>query len=232
MPLALSWTEVAVRVALAAFFSFIIGLNRDERGHPAGLRTTMLVRLAATFAQLQANLLLATAGKTPSSFSVLDLERLPLGILSGIGFIGAGVIMKRDHNMNSGVTTAATIWFVTVLGLLFGGGQLWLGIAGGTLGITILWVLRHVEGAFHRRHSAVLRIIFSSPPDEQELRRQLKLDRYAIKRWAPNYQSAGELEEVQCELTWNEPANREPHTPESILALARSSHVTLLKWDE
>jgi len=108
-------------------FSFIIGLNRDEHGHPAGIRTTMLVCLAATLAQLQANLLLATVGKT----SVLDLERLPLGILSGIGFIGAGVIMKRDHNTISGVATAATIWLVTVLGLLFGGGQLWLGVTVG-----------------------------------------------------------------------------------------------------
>src|SRR6202012_6189657 len=123
MPLTLSWPEIAIRLALAAFFSSVIGLNRDERGHPAGLRTTRLVCLAATFAQLQANLLRTTAGKTPSSFSVLDLERLPLGILSGIGFIGAGVIMKRDHDAINGVTTAATIWLVTVLGLLFGGGQ-------------------------------------------------------------------------------------------------------------
>src|ERR1700761_9274515 len=112
MPLELHWQQVAIRIAFAMLFSFVIGLNRDERGHPAGVRTTMLVCLAATLAQLQANLLLATAGKTPSSFSGLDLERLPLGILSGIGFIGAGVIMKRDNTI-SGVTTAATIWFVT-----------------------------------------------------------------------------------------------------------------------
>src|SRR6201992_2730289 len=138
MPLTLSWEQIAVRILLAAIASLLIGLNRDERGHPAGMRTTMLVCLAACLAQLQANMLLATAGKTQSSFSVLDLERLPLGILSGIGFIGAGVIMKRDHDAINGVTTAATIWFVTVLGLLFGGGQLLLGLTGGTLSILIL----------------------------------------------------------------------------------------------
>src|SRR6201992_1430919 len=98
MPLELHWPQVALRVAIAMLFSSIIGLNRDEHGHPAGIRTPMLVCLAATLAQLQANLLLSTSGKTPSSFGVLDLERLPLGILSGIGFIGAGVIMKRDHD--------------------------------------------------------------------------------------------------------------------------------------
>jgi putative Mg2+ transporter-C (MgtC) family protein len=232
MPLTLSWTQIAIRLALAALFSFAIGLNRDERGHPAGIRTTMLVCLAATLAQLQANLLLVTAGKTPSSFSVLDLERLPLGILSGIGFIGAGVIMKRDHNMITGVTTAATIWFVTVLGLLFGGGQLWLGFTGGMMAITILWALKHIEPMFHQRHSAILRMTFASPPDEEDLRRMLKRDRYSIKQWAPVYGSAGEMTEVQCELTWNEPASREPHTPQTILALAQSGQVDFLKWDE
>ena len=232
MPLIVSWREVALRLVLAAVFSFLIGFNRDERGHPAGIRTTMLVCLAATFAQLQANLLLATAGKTPSSFSVLDLERLPLGILSGIGFIGAGVIMKRDHDAINGVTTAATIWFVTVLGLLFGGGQLLLGLTGGTLSLLILWALRHFEGRFDRRHSAVLRIRFSSPPDEEELRGHLKLNCYTIKQWAPVYSSAGEMTEVKCEVAWEEPANREPHTPQSILELANSRQVEFLTWDE
>jgi putative Mg2+ transporter-C (MgtC) family protein len=74
-------------------------------------------------------ILLPLAGKLPSSFVMMDLMRLPLGILSGIGFIGAGVIIKQDGNVR-GLTTAATIWLVTVLGLLFGGGNLYLGIAG------------------------------------------------------------------------------------------------------
>src|SRR6201999_2916528 len=119
--------------------SMLIGFNRDEQGHPAGIRTTMLVCLAACLAQLQANILLPTGGKTNASFAVLDLERLPLGILSGIGFIGAGVIVKKDNNIVTGVTTAATMWFVSVLGLLFGGGQLLLGCAAAVLGIVILW---------------------------------------------------------------------------------------------
>jgi putative Mg2+ transporter-C (MgtC) family protein len=134
MPLSLSWEPIAVRLALAAIASFIIGLNRDEHGHPAGIRTTMLVCLTATLAMLQVNLLLNVAGKVPSSFVVMDLMRLPLGILSGIGFIGAGVIVKRGPTVN-GLTTAATIWFVTVLGLLFGGGNLYLGVAGSLIAI-------------------------------------------------------------------------------------------------
>src|ERR1700761_2355965 len=208
MPLDLHWPQVFVRIALALFFSFIIGLNRDEHGHPAGIRTTMLVCLAATLAQLQANLLLPTAGKTPSSFGVLDLERLPLGILSGIGFIGAGVILKRENDTVSGVTTAATIWFVTVLGLLFGGGQLRLGIAAGLLAIAILWGLRRVENVLHRRHTSILKITFCSVPNENDLRCHLKSSGCNIKQWSPTYGPQGEMISLQCMLAWKERADR------------------------
>ncbi len=175
--------QIALRLGLAAVASGIIGLNRDEQGHPAGIRTTMLVCLAATLAQLQVSLLLPTSGKTPSSFAVLDLERLPLGILSGIGFIGAGVIVKRSNERISGVTTAATMWFVTVLGLLFGGGQLVLASSAATLAILILWGLKHIEGFFRREHGATLRLSFRSAPDEAELRHLLKQAGCTIRRW-------------------------------------------------
>lgn len=232
MPLELSWMEIGFRLVLAAAFSGVIGLNRDETGHPAGLRTTMLVCLAATLAQLQANLLLTTAGKTPSSFSVLDLERLPLGILSGIGFIGAGVIMKRDHNTISGVTTAATIWFVTVLGLLFGGGQLILGTVGGCLAIAILWALKHMESRFHRQHSAQFHATFNQPPNEQELRDRLKKAGCKIRAWKPTYRPPAQMVMLQCELAWSEPATREPHTPPAILELQGLPYVESMTWDE
>ncbi len=100
----------------------MLGLNRTERGMTAGLRTTILVSLAAAVSMIQVNLLLVTLGKTSDSFSVLDLMRLPLGVLTGMGFIGGGAILKRGNRV-SGVTTAATLWVATVLGLCFGGGQ-------------------------------------------------------------------------------------------------------------
>ncbi len=69
-------------------------------------------------AWIQVNLLLTVRGKALDSYIVMDLMRLPLGILSGMGFIGGGAILRRD-NMVLGVTTAATLWFVTVMGLAF-----------------------------------------------------------------------------------------------------------------
>jgi putative Mg2+ transporter-C (MgtC) family protein len=79
---------------------------------------------------IQVNILLPMAGSPPTSFIKLDLTRLPLGILSGMGFIGVGAIIRRG-NLVDGVTTVATLWYVTVMGLCFGGGQLALGLAAG-----------------------------------------------------------------------------------------------------
>ena len=141
MPLTLTWQEVAIRLTLSVVAGALIGLDRGEHGRPAGLRTTLLVCLAAAVAMVQTNLLLATRGRSPDSFIMMDLMRLPLGILTGMGFIGGGAILRRDGFV-LGVTTAATLWFVTVIGLCFGGGQIGLGVAGTALGMMVLSGLR------------------------------------------------------------------------------------------
>jgi len=145
MPTTLGWSEIALRLALTVVAGSLIGLNRGEHGRPAGLRTTLLVCLAASVAMIQTNLLLMTVGKTQDSFVVMDIMRLPLGILSGMGFIGAGAIVRRD-NIVLGVTTAATLWFVTVIGLCFGGGQIILGLVSLGLGLMVLWGLKLADG--------------------------------------------------------------------------------------
>jgi putative Mg2+ transporter-C (MgtC) family protein len=144
MPIALSWREIALRLLLTVVAGAVIGLNRGERGHPAGLRTTILVCLAASLSMIAANLLLDTRGKASDSFGAMDLMRLPLGILSGIGFIGAGAIVRRG-DMVEGVTTAATLWFVTMLGICIGGGMLVLGMVSLTIGFLVLSVLKMAE---------------------------------------------------------------------------------------
>jgi putative Mg2+ transporter-C (MgtC) family protein len=90
MPLSPSWQDIALRLLLALIASGMIGLNRQARGHAAGLRTTILIGLAAAVAMVLANFLLSTAGKTAELFTTMDVMRLPLGILTGVGFIGGG----------------------------------------------------------------------------------------------------------------------------------------------
>ena len=79
-------------------------------------------------------------GKTGNSFTMMDALRFPLGIPTDIGFIGAGTILRRD-NIVKGVTTAATIWLVTVIGLVIGGGYFMLGAVLVVLSLLMLSVL-------------------------------------------------------------------------------------------
>jgi putative Mg2+ transporter-C (MgtC) family protein len=157
MPINLTWQAVVFRLVLTALCAGVLGIDRDERGRPAGLRTNLLVGLAACLAMIQANWLINSNGKPEDSFVVMDIMRLPLGILSGIGFIGAGAIVKRGE-LAVGVTTAATLWFVTVMGLCFGGGQIELGLEGFAAGFLVLSGLRKIEIQIPRRHSGILRV--------------------------------------------------------------------------
>src|SRR5258708_15261325 len=150
-----AWTDIAIRLGLTMLAGSIIGFNRGARGHAAGFRTTILVGLAASVAMILTNVLLATSGETPESFAVMDPMRLPLGILTGVGFIGGGTILKKGE-LVTGVTTAATLWVVTVIGLCLGGGQLALGIATTALTVITLWILKWVDLTIPREHRAVM----------------------------------------------------------------------------
>lgn len=107
---------------------------------------------------LQVNLRLPLAGKVPASFVTMDLMRLPLGVLSGMGFIGAGSILRRGSAI-VGVTTAATTWVMTVIGLCFGGGQLALGAVAAAIAIVTLWGMKYVDLAIPRDHRARLVVV-------------------------------------------------------------------------
>lgn len=144
MDMTLSWFEIGLRLTLAVIAGFALGYDRGSREHSAGLRTTMLVCLAATVAMIQVNVLLATTTNLEGHTLTLDLMRLPLGILSGVGFIGAGTILRRGNKVE-GVTTAATLWFVTVIGLCFGGGQYLLGLASTVLALIVASIFRFIE---------------------------------------------------------------------------------------
>jgi len=106
--------------------------------------------------------------------------RLPLGILSGIGFIGAGAIVPRD-NFVSGVTTAATIWILTVLGLCFGGGQVPLGLTGTAIAASILPLLRFIERKMkHDRSGRLVLVVDGSGPGESQIGSEILRDGYKL----------------------------------------------------
>lgn len=210
MPLTPTWTDIAIRLALTMLAGAIIGLNRGARGHAAGFRTTILVALAASVAMIQANILLPLAGKTSESFSVMDLMRLPLGILTGVGFIGGGTIVKKG-DLVTGVTTAATLWLVTVIGLCLGGGQLILGMTATALAVITLWILRWVDRIIPREHRA--RLIVTSDPSwniAEEVAQLLRARKCSARFQGQRFNEASKKADYEFELSWHQPEDRAP----------------------
>jgi len=227
-----TWTDVALRLGLAALASAAIGFNRDERSHPAGLRTIMLVCIAATLAALQANLVLPTVGKTLSSFVQIDPMRLPLGVLTGIGFIGAGAIVRRD-NFITGLTTAATIWIVTILGILFGLGQLVLASIGSVLALIILWLLRYVDDVLPRKRRGTLAVsITYTPTIETEVMFVLASTGFRADRWRVVHDEVNGITTLQCDVTWKTKGGHQPHTPRPFTELRALPGLRTFSWEE
>jgi putative Mg2+ transporter-C (MgtC) family protein len=208
MPLNPTWTDIAVRLALTMLAGAIIGLNRGARGHAAGFRTTILIALAASVAMIQANILLPLSGKTPDSFSVMDVMRLPLGILTGVGFIGGGTIVKKG-DLVVGVTTAATLWLVTVIGLCLGGGQLILGVTATVLAVITLWILRWVDRIIPREHRA--RLIVTSDPSWnvlEDLPECLRAVKCHARFQEQSLNAISQKADYVFELSWRQPEHR------------------------
>lgn len=217
MPLSPTWTDIAVRLALTMLAGAIIGLNRGARGHAAGFRTTILVALAASVAMIQANILLPLAGKTQDSFSVMDLMRLPLGILTGVGFIGGGAIVKKG-DLVVGVTTAATLWLVTVIGLCLGGGQLVLGVTTTILAVITLWILRWVDRIIPRQHRARLVVTSDSSWNViEDLPRLVRAVKCHARFQERRLNDASQKADYTFELFWRQPEDRAPS--QDLLAL-------------
>lgn len=171
MPLEISWSDITLRLALTVVAGLVLGYDRTAHGKAAGMRTAVLVCLAASVAMIQMNLLLPTAGRPPGSFVMNDLMRLPLGILTGIGFIGAGAIVRRG-DVVEGVTTAATIWLLTVIGLCIGGGQIGLGLVATAIGLFALRGLAWVEARLPQMNSARLALEFDAARTDEAAIRQ------------------------------------------------------------
>jgi putative Mg2+ transporter-C (MgtC) family protein len=127
--------RVAIRLAMAALLGGILGEQRERAGKPAGLRTHMLVALGSTLLVLFPR----EAGMSPS-----DISRVIQGVATGIGFIGAGTILKRSEAAEvHGLTTAASVWLTAAIGLAVGAGPLWLPVAAAALAWVILALIGH-----------------------------------------------------------------------------------------
>lgn len=136
-------TDIALRLAASLIAGIILGLEREKRGRAAGLRTTTLVCVSSCAAMMLSELLPGTANLPPGTFAG-DPGRLAAGVLTGMGFLGAGVIIRQD-TLIRGVTTAAVLWLTCIVGLTLGSGHFGLGAASLAIALFILLGLPFIE---------------------------------------------------------------------------------------
>jgi putative Mg2+ transporter-C (MgtC) family protein len=178
---------------------------------------------------LQANWLMNSAGKTSGSFVALDLMRLPLGILTGEGFIGGGAILKHGDTVR-GLTTAATLWFVTVVGLCFGGGQIGLGVAGSLLGLLILRALKMLEMRFEQQRTSDLRLKWKVGEfDLGSAMAALGAAGLELSRFTLRQDVSAQVEELRCSV--QRKAMRDEHgVPPSLIQVVGRPGVLEWEW--
>ncbi|HTV82584.1 MAG TPA: MgtC/SapB family protein [Acidobacteriaceae bacterium] len=200
MPPLLHWPSIALRLGLTVLAAALLGIDRSRNGHPAVQRTTLQVTLAAPVAMIQMNLLPITTGKPWNSFVVMDVMRLPLGILTGVDFIGAGTILRRGE-MVLGITTAAVLWFSTVAGLCIGGGQMILGSVSAVIGYLILTALCWFESRVEVLQPAILTLVASiGSLVAGELRELLEAALFRVKAISREHSAAEQLDPIRCEV--------------------------------
>ena len=114
--------EVIIKLVIAATLSLVIGIERELKKKPVGLKTSLVI---ATFSCLLTIISIETAYSTPARHDInitMDPLRLAAQVVSGIGFLGAGVILRRGNDSISGLTTAAMIWGAAGIGIAVGAG--------------------------------------------------------------------------------------------------------------
>lgn len=143
----ISETQIILRILLGAALGAIIGIERERDNQPAGLRTHMILVIGATLAMvLSVNLgyLFARPG-TPA-----DPARLAAQVISGIGFLGAGAILRYGFNVK-GLTTATSMWTMAIVGMAVGAGYYLVGVATTALMLIVLALLNTIEKRWVRK---------------------------------------------------------------------------------
>ena len=136
--------QIAVNLGAAWLAGGLIGLERSYHGRAAGFRTHALVAIASAAAVMVSLAPILVPGVFASGTGAIDQTRLGQGVMTGVGFLGAGVIFKEGVNVQ-GLTTAASVWATAALGLLFGVGEIVPGALGTAAVLFTLLALRWLE---------------------------------------------------------------------------------------
>lgn len=220
----LDWTPIVLAVILGG----AIGLEREVHGRPAGLRTHILVCLAATVLIMAGNNIADEASRLPDGGRlVFDPNRLGSGILTGIGFLGAAAVI-RTGDLVRGITTGACVWCVAGIGVVLGQREYGLAIASTSIFLVVLVLfdmLVPVSPVIYRRlivhgHTP------SMPTLASDVRKILKKHKIRVQ----DLHGASKADEDHFELVFNIRLRQRHQAPEMIQLISGQEGVTGVEW--
>lgn len=179
--------SISLRLGLAVIIGGIIGLDRAYRGRSAGFRTHILVCMASSLLMLLMEYQWQLVPDQYQDYVRVDPTRMAQGIMTGIGFLGAGVIIQ-DRLVIRGLTTAASIWITSAIGIIIGAGLYIAAVLAAVLTILTLVGLNNFTRIFAIRHYARLTVSFKrydclSEQDVEQLlaKHELRLSSFAYR---------------------------------------------------
>jgi putative Mg2+ transporter-C (MgtC) family protein len=204
------YLEMCFRLITALGAGALIGLERSYRGRPAGFRTHALVCTASSLLMLVTVYEHLWFSDGSHARTVLDPTRMSQGIMTGIGFLGAGVIFKEGLSVR-GLTTAASIWVTSAIGILVGVGFYLAAVLGAVATLLILSVFRYVENKlpseFYAHH--MLAFARDNVMSEDELRRTLAAHGFSIANLSSRLTEQGTQFEYRMVLRSRDPKSAE-----------------------
>ena len=193
-----NYSEFLIRMLLASLLGGLIGLERDIHGRAAGLRTHLLVSLGTAVFTILSELIAKNADT--SGFSS-DPGRIAAQVVVGIGFLGAGVIIKEGVNVR-GLTTAACLWTVAAIGMAAGSGYYQIAIFTTGIALIGLVILKFVERFYSKDSYRVLSIRTSIEVNASQIIEIVKSNRLKILNYdiEKNYETGTSLTRLSIRL--------------------------------
>ncbi len=193
--------EWLFRIFIAGILSGVIGWEREKHARAAGFRTLILVGMSCCLSMIVSLRIIELFSQVNSPYLRIDPARIAYGVLTGIGFIGAGTIIKDRGNVR-GLTTASCLWGVSAMGLAIGCGYYFIGIGTTILFLITLLILKDIESRIPRDVYSKIRIKFSAedPQFLEEILNHISNIGYQVLEFSISEQRNGNIyvANIQC----------------------------------
>ncbi|HEX7217735.1 MAG TPA: MgtC/SapB family protein [Burkholderiales bacterium] len=197
--MAQEYFEILFRIIAALAAGGLIGLERSHRGRPAGFRTHALVCLASSLLMLVTVYESHWFPREAASRVVLDPTRLAQGIMTGIGFVGAGAIIKEGFTVR-GLTTAASIWITAAIGILTGIGFYFAAFIGTLLALGTLSAFRWIEARLPTETYAIFMVRFRRDATMDEVKLRELVQSTGFSAYNPTYRLHGDVGQFEYRM--------------------------------